>query len=186
MSERQGTQILGYNSQLNKKVSLRVGDQIVENSFAVTLATDESVVSTLENIEFELQEQGATLDNIFSESVDQGLTLDDIKTNTQNLVPIIGSQGNLSNSQVTEETNQPSSTIDCQYVKSISIFGQTSVASTITLMQSQDNENFYTTGLDYTSSGSENFYIEKPNSNSRYYVLLYSAVGTYTSSLTGK
>jgi hypothetical protein len=99
---------------------------------------------------------------------------------------VLGEQNNLSSSQVTSGIDEPSTFIDCQYVRSICIFGETSVASTISLYQSQDNINFYPTGLSYIATTAQLFYINLQNASSRYYGLSYGSIGTYSSTLTGK
>ena len=108
----------------------------------------------------------------------------DVANNTS---PVIGVQANVSSAQTTEEADQPgTNNIDCRYMKSVTAFGESSVASTITLMQSMDNDNFYETGYTQVLADAGEFSIMLPNANARYYGLSYSAAGNYTATIAGK
>ena len=102
--------------------------------------------------------------------------------------PVVGSQANASNAQVTAGPDEASTnSIDVQYNKVVSAFGNVSQACTITLQQSQDDVTFYNTGYSYTALASGDFFISATDFGARYAQLVYSDSGTtVTATIVGK
>lgn len=121
-------------------------------------------------------------------SIDGKITACNTGAVTISVLPTVGSHANTSNAQTTIGTDEKSTnSIDCQYVSKIVAFGSVDQACTVTLQQSQDNSNFYSTGLTYVASTAEDFYISLSGAGARYYQLSYSASGTtVTATIAGK
>jgi hypothetical protein len=99
-------------------------------------------------------------------------------------IPVVGSQGNLSNAITTVGANEKSSVVNTIYCNNITIFGNCSDSCTITLQTSIDNINFYDTSYtDNVPGAGGDFYINA-NSAGQYHRLNYSASGrTITATL---
>lgn len=156
----------------NTAFGLVVGGGLESTALRVTMANDSTGVMTVDSTALDIR----------------ALTNADVVTTELTVIPLVGSQANVSNAQTTiGEDEQGTTNIDCQYVRSISAYGSTSGASTISLLGSMDNVNFYDTGYTYEAAGEEEFYIHVPNANARYYGVTYSASGeTYTCTISGK
>lgn len=115
----------------------------------------------------------------------------DADVNASNAVPVqgpaVGSHANASSAQVTAAPDEDSTnSIDCQYVSKLVAFGSVDGACTIKLLQSQDDSNYYETGISYTASGAEDFHMSLDGA-ARYHKLQYSASGTtVTATIAGK
>lgn len=80
-----------------------------------------------------------------------------------------------------------STSIDCQYVSILSIFGNTNAATTILLEQGQDNVAWYDTGLEFSVGGTGgDFYMTLNDAGARYYRLQSTGAATITATIAGK
>jgi hypothetical protein len=120
-------------------------------------------------------------------SIDGKITACNTGAVTISVIPTTGTQANASNGITTVGIDENSTTVDCQYVRSIVAMGSVDQICTITVFASQDNAKFYDTGTSFTSSGAEDFHISLVNASSRYYRLQYSATSTLvTATICGK
>lgn len=78
-----------------------------------------------------------------------------------------------------------SPSIDCQYTPFVSIFGNGSAASTITMQVSQDNVNFYNAVTTAVPLLGGDFYLAA-TVGARYVRLMSSAAITITATIAGK
>jgi len=97
---------------------------------------------------------------------------------------VVGTHANAWNA-VAVAANGTSAAIDCRYVPHISVFGNTSGNTTITIQESQDNTNFYDTETLAVGGGGGNFGI-KVTSGARYIRLKSSQAKTITATIAGK
>lgn len=81
--------------------------------------------------------------------------------------------------------NGVSNSVDCQYVDTISIFGNVNGNTTISVQESQDNVNFYDTDTLAITNGGGNFGI-RVESGARYLRLKSSQARTITATIAGK
>lgn len=100
-----------------------------------------------------------------------------------NAVPVVGTHANAWNAAAVLAAGT-STSVDCQYASSISIFGNASAATTITVQYSQDNTNFYDDTID-TISANGNFAFNL-TAGARYVRLKSSAAATITATIAGK
>jgi hypothetical protein len=120
-------------------------------------------------------------------SIDGKITACNTGAVTISVIPTTGTQANASNGITTVGIDENSTTVDCQYVRSIVAMGSVDQICTITIFASQDNAKFYNTGTSFTSSGAEDFYISLVNASGRYNRLQYSATSTLvTATICGK
>ena len=116
------------------------------------------------------------------------LTNSDVVSAEVTLVPVVGSQANLWNA-ATPGLATGSTAVDCQYVSKLSIFGSnTTDTNTLDVQYSQDNSNFYNSGVQITL-GPGDFNVDIPSCGARY-VRLYNGgagfSGTITATVAGK
>jgi hypothetical protein len=143
-----------------------------------------------ENVSSGLSVLGAVRNDSFGSLVSSNKELTYLQVNPSGAlyseivkIPVVGSQGNLSNAITTAGTNEKSSAVNTIYTPNISVFGNSSGSCAITLQTSIDNVNFYNTTYSYTTSGAEDFYINAVSSG-QYHRLNYSAAGvTITATL---
>lgn len=162
-----------FNVNANLQISntdLAFGQGLMTASLPVCLASDQSALAV-----------SATDLDI------RALTNSDVVTSEVSVVPVAGTHANASNAQLTAGANEDSTAVDAQYVSKLVAFGVVDQACTISLFCSQDNSNYYDTGVDAVLSGAGDFYISLPDAGARYYKLRYSAAGTtVTASICGK
>jgi hypothetical protein len=101
-----------------------------------------------------------------------------------NAVPVVGAHANAWNAAAVLAAGT-STSIDCQYEDSVSAFGNTSAATDIEVEVSQDNTNFYKTGIKATGANGD-FYLSIPDLGARYVRLSSSAAATITATIAGK
>ena len=122
------------------------------------------------------------------------LQVGDADVSSSNKVPVsgtfnpatVGTHANAFNS-ASPTIDGTSATIDCQYVKRISVFGQESTASpTITIQVSQDDINWFDSNHSLYTTGGSDFYAEF-EVGARYVRLKVSATCTaITATIAGK
>ena len=103
-------------------------------------------------------------------------------------VASLGTHGNLSSAITTAGIDEKSTSVDCQYVSKLSIFGHVSQACDIAVEYSQNSSVWYTSAVSMWSAfGAEDFEMSISVAPARYYRLSYSASGTtVTATLAGK
>ena len=111
------------------------------------------------------------------------ITVDGTVTANPTTALTVGTHANAWNAAVTR-VNGVSTAIDCQYVPFISIFGNLSGTSTLTVQYSQDNTNFYDVVSDNVVGGG-NFGFDVI-SGARYVRLKSSLSVTATATIAGK
>lgn len=164
-----------FNVNANLQVSdsdLALGQAVMAVSLPVVISSDQSSITV-----------DATALDV------RALTNTDVVTSEVSVVPVVGSHANASNFQVTSgPDNVSTNSIDCQYVSKIVAFGSVDQACVIKLMASQDDLNYYETGISYITSGAEDWYLSLSDGAARYYRLSYSASGTtvYAATIAGK
>ena len=99
-------------------------------------------------------------------------------------VPAIGSQGNAWNN-VTVAAGGTSAAVDVGQTPHITAFGRTSAATTITLQVSQNNLDWYNTGLSAAPGARGDFAINA-TIGARYVRLTSSAASTITATVAAK
>lgn len=99
--------------------------------------------------------------------------------------PTVGAHANAWNAAAVA-INGNSTAVDCQYVSVISAFGNANAATTIKVFASQDNANFYDTGLQQVLAGAADFSINTNTIGARYVRLLSTAAATVTATIAGK
>ena len=100
-------------------------------------------------------------------------------------LPTIGTAGNGWNNDPTGVLGN-SNAIDCQNVRSLSIFETSSGATTFTLFASQNNGTYSNTGIFETLAGPGDFYFNAPNFSARYARVQSSANQTVVLTIAGK
>lgn len=107
---------------------------------------------------------------------------------TGNPVPVVravvGAQGNAW-SAVTAAATETSTTIDLQYVSSVSVFGQSTAGSTLTVQVSQDDIVWYDSNNSVYAGGGTDFYAAF-TTGARYARLKTSDACTITATIAGK
>jgi hypothetical protein len=102
--------------------------------------------------------------------------------------PSLGTHGNLSSAITTAGVDEKSTSVDCQYVSKLSIFGHLSQACDVAVEYSQNSSVWYTSTISsWSALGDEDFEISISPAPAIYYRLSYSASGTViTATLAGK
>jgi hypothetical protein len=189
---------------MESNVGLLVDNSIVNNTSLSAILVDTSnltiqldnltriagIDNYSENVSSGLSVLGAVRNDSFGSLVSSNKELTYLQVNPSGAlyseivkIPVVGSQGNLSNAITTAGTNEKSSAVNTIYTPNISVFGNSSGSCAITLQTSIDNVNFYNTTYSYTTSGAEDFYINAVSSG-QYHRLNYSAAGvTITATL---
>ena len=153
-----------FNVNANMQISnadLSFGQGLMAASLPVCIASNQSAVAV-----------SATDLDI------RNLTNVDVVSAEVTVMPVVGTHANASNAQTTVGTNEDSTSVDCRYASKLSAFGVVDQACTISLFCSQDNSNWYDTGVDAVLSGAGDFYISLSDAGARYYKLRYSAAST--------
>ena len=189
---------------MESNVGLLVDNSIVNNTSLSAILVDTSnltiqldnltriagIDNYSENVSSGLSVLGAVRNDSFGSLVSSNKELTYLQVNPSGAlyseivkIPVVGSQGNLSNAITTAGTNEKSSAVNTIYTPNISVFGNSSGSCAITLQTSIDNVNFYNTTYSYTTSGAADFYINAVSSG-QYHRLNYSAAGvTITATL---
>ena len=197
---------------MESNIGILVDNSIINNSNLSTIASDTTnILVDTSNLVIQMDNltRIAGVDN-YSENVSSGLSvlgavrndsLGSLVSSNKELtylqvnpngalysdivkIPVVGSQGNLSNAITTVGANEKSSVVNTIYCNNITIFGNCSDSCTITLQTSIDNINFYDTSYtDNVPGAGGDFYINA-NSAGQYHRLNYSASGrTITATL---
>jgi hypothetical protein len=101
-----------------------------------------------------------------------------------NAVPVVGAHANAWNAAAVA-INGTSNSVDCQYEANITVFGNVSAGTTITLQVSQDNTNWYDSDKTQAPSGAGDFCFSA-TIGARYIRLKSSAAATITATIAGK
>lgn len=99
--------------------------------------------------------------------------------------PAIGTEGNAWSAALTGVAGN-SASIDLQYVSAVDIFGNVSAATDISVYLSQDNTNFYDSGIVIEISSAENFAVMDLPIGTRYIRLQSSNDVTATATIAAK
>lgn len=108
----------------------------------------------------------------------------DINGISYTATPHVGTEGNGWNN-VAVLANGVSTAIDFLYVTNISIFGKSTAITTIEIEVSQNNVNFYKTGLAIEITAPDDFFFGIPNMAARYIRLRSDSASTITATLVG-
>lgn len=98
--------------------------------------------------------------------------------------PVVGAHGNAWNAASVLADGE-STAIDCQYQHRISAFGSVDAATTVSVLVSQDNTNFFDTGSSSVLGGAGDFHLSLETA-ARYVRLKSSGTATITATIAGK
>ena len=164
-------------------------------SLLQTTGTDDvgALIESLEGKDFATQTTLAALKTAFdNEDFAQEATLANVFKTTDfteerqiNQTPTIGTQGNAWDNVATG-ANGNSNSIDTQYTSNVDIFGVVSGATEISIYLSQDNTNFYDSGIVIEITEAEDFAVIDLPIGARYIRLQSSNDITATTTIASK
>lgn len=186
------------NLQINN-ADLAFGETIMSSSLPVVLSSDHSTINVSDSIaqvdlstiagavsgsEMQVDLVGslpAGSNNIGDVDIASALPAGDNNIGNVDIVtlPVVGSHNNCAppSTLTGSDSWDYSTAVDCQYQTKISAFGSVNPDTTITIkfQQSQDNTNFYDTGVTWFSveTTAHDFYLSLDNAGARYYRLGY-------------
>jgi hypothetical protein len=174
------------NCNANLQISdtdLAFGQGLMDASIPVVIASNQTSVNVSDA---SAQTSLATIAGAISGSEVQADIVASLPAGDNNIgnvdivtTPVVGTHGNANPSPTLTGSNtwDNSSSIDCQYHSKLSAFGSVNPDTQVTvkLQQSQNNSDFYDTGVAWVSMGvsAQDFQLSIDNAGARYYRLAY-------------